>query len=243
MTIGNATNFFEASLKITLFDSDISMTLNPLAVGVSYPPIPFRLRVGDEGVTEYEFVNVTSRTNDTLQITRDAEGTGAFSYLAGSSVSQVFTAGHWTEMKNEIESASVLQSSLENVIYSLAGNEDGVIRNSEGTSLLVKESPVPDLNVVISEGFGFINETLYSNTSDITLGLLAPPATVDKGRYDIVYLDHTTKTVEVLTGTEQDLPPLIPTIGLQHINIARILVEYGDTTIVDIDITDIREFI
>lgn len=219
------------------------MILNPLAVGVTYPSTPFRLRIGDDGISEYEIINVTSRIDDTLQITRDAEGTGAFDYLAGTTVVQVFTAGHWTEMKDAIEASTVTQNSLLTALYAVAGNEDGIIRNSDDTSLLVKESAVPDLNVVLSDGLGFINGELYQNLADLTLTLDAPPATVGEERYDLVYLDYNNKTVEVLKGTEATAPVVVPSVSSPDIPIAQIHVENGDTTIVDADITDTREFI
>lgn len=184
-------------------------------------------------LSEAEIVKVTLRVGDVFTIVRAQEGTTAQIHLINATCRLNVTA----QMYNDLR----LRCSRNERILALVagGGRDGVKSNQGDTYLKVSQQSVANMTVKVAVGFGFISgEPVELESETSTSTLVAPVA---HPRIDLVQFTLGTG-INVKAGSE-NVSPTAPTVDADSIELARLAMTVGMTSIVTAGITDWRVLI
>lgn len=233
-----AENFIEMRLASGLAQSATTMTVETGEGAELEGHLPCRLVIGSEVVT------ATERTDDTVTITRGAEGTADVAHYAGDAVTASPTWGYVEQLQERIDL-------LERVLALAWGGGDGVIREApESASFEVIAQGTPDMTVEVTAGYAVISGRIEILEANYTTAAISAPtggAPGDLRRIDLVELTLDVG-VQIVTGTESATPSA-PSVDADSISIGLINCRNGMASIKDEDdssngyITDPRTFV
>lgn len=254
VTRTNVANFWGAVITSNLDVDTLEFTiLDGQEIGA--PNVSFRAKIYDG--TNQELVLVTSVMGSNLTVTRGLEGTTPYVFGVGSKIECVLTAGQIDEIRTEFDEVGDSLDEVKDALFYLgASGVNGVIQDQTFSFLKVTETSPVTFKVNVSSGYGYVNNLLYVQSTDVELdiqnssdydGVGTGGTPTISHRIDLVVLmpDRTLKLVE---GAE-NFPPVAPSKPANSVKLAEIYLRPSMTTIQNTDdtvngyITEGREFI
>ena len=161
-------------------------------------------------------------------------GDSPVSHDSGSLIMIMPTARAW-------ESAFNYLATLESVMAVMLGAPvagDGVIMNFgvDESSFKATQNGTPNMTVNVAPGIGAYRDQVFRSLTTVSLAFTAPDT---ETRVDIIAWDVIADELVVIDGTEGAGAPEIPAA---HVGLWEVAIDVAQTSILNADMTDIRDF-
>lgn len=231
LTLYNQANNWITTLNTTMNDSTTTMVLTASG-GTGAPEVPFILSIDNERMI------CTARTNDTLTVTRGADGTSAAAHTAGAYVQVKIVASNLNDLARDIRA-------LKRIVADMLGAGSGVVRTDALDELKVVAQGSPNMTVSITAGAANVSGQCSAIIENTTTTAMVAPST--NPRIDVVEITQE-NDYNIVTGSEA-ASPSAPSVSANCLKLAEIYHRVGSTSIKNTDdstnsyITDSRVYL
>lgn len=145
-----------------------------------------------------------------------------------------------TDVLLEVQNIAQLNTVLQEMVAFNYGNNDGVVPGAYN-SLEITELDTPTKSVEIDTGLYWLDETPYKLDTLVVSPALATPSG-GNDRIDLVRINNIGE-VTIQEGVEHATTPVAPTLDAGYLLLANVYVNDGMSSITNLDITDMRNFL